>query len=335
MRGLIGFGTNLVLAHADPAWSPPALAALEFFAHADVFMNPTAEQADIVLPVASCFEREALKIGFEISPEAQSLVQLRPAVTSPPGEARSDTDIVFGIAERARARRRFLEREHRRVLPAATQAQRRDAGAVAAAPEGMRVPLTVKPQKYAATGSDGIAAGFATPSRKVELLVGDVSGSRPFGPARLSGTELGPTAKPALLAKYPLVLTCAKPTLFCQTQHRTLPSLRRKALHPEIELHPQTAAARGIANGSWIALETAAGGMRAKARFNDKLDPRVVIGEHGWWQGCPDLGEPGYDPFSDTGANFNLTVDVTRRDPIGGTPAQRGNVCEVELESAS
>ena len=63
-------------------------------------MNPTAEMADVVLPVASAFEREGLKIGFEISPEAQSLIQLRPAVVSPPGEARPDTDIIFGLAAR-------------------------------------------------------------------------------------------------------------------------------------------------------------------------------------------------------------------------------------------
>ena len=53
-----------------------------------------------MLPVASCFEREALKIGFEISAEAQSLVQLRQAVVPPPGEARSDTEFVFALAER-------------------------------------------------------------------------------------------------------------------------------------------------------------------------------------------------------------------------------------------
>src|SRR6202035_5438437 len=63
-------------------------------------MNPTAELADVVLPVASAFEREALKIGFEISEEAQSLIQLRPAVVPPPGEARPDTDIVFDLAAR-------------------------------------------------------------------------------------------------------------------------------------------------------------------------------------------------------------------------------------------
>ena len=100
VRGLIGFGHNMLLAQSDPKRGRAALAALDFYAHADLFMNSTAAMADIVLPIASCFEREALKIGFEISAEAQSLVQLRPAVVPPPGAARSDTDIVFDLAGR-------------------------------------------------------------------------------------------------------------------------------------------------------------------------------------------------------------------------------------------
>jgi anaerobic selenocysteine-containing dehydrogenase len=63
-------------------------------------MTPTAALADIVLPVASCFECEALKIGFEISEGAQSHVQLRQAIVAPPGQARSDSDFIFDLAVR-------------------------------------------------------------------------------------------------------------------------------------------------------------------------------------------------------------------------------------------
>src|SRR5436309_2553634 len=80
VRGLIGFGANLLLAHGDPVRGRAALTGLDFYAHADLFMTPTAALGDIVLPVASCFEREALKIVFEIRAEAQSHVQLRQAV---------------------------------------------------------------------------------------------------------------------------------------------------------------------------------------------------------------------------------------------------------------
>jgi anaerobic selenocysteine-containing dehydrogenase len=93
-----GFGANLLLSHADGAYGRKALAALDFYAHADLFMNPTAELADVVLPIASAFEREALKIGFEISAEAQSLIQFRQAIVPPPGEARPDTNFVFALA---------------------------------------------------------------------------------------------------------------------------------------------------------------------------------------------------------------------------------------------
>ena len=51
VRGLIGFGANLLLAHGDPVRGRAALAALDFYAHADLFMTPTAALADIVLPV--------------------------------------------------------------------------------------------------------------------------------------------------------------------------------------------------------------------------------------------------------------------------------------------
>jgi anaerobic selenocysteine-containing dehydrogenase len=108
-----------------------------------------------------------------------------------------------------------------------------------------------------------------------------------------------------------------------------MPSLRKRAMHPEVQIHPAAAAARGIAGGSWVAVETPAGAMRALALLNDKLDPRVVIGEHGWWQDCKELGLPGYDPFSPDGANYNLTIDATVRDPISGTPGHRANLCEV------
>ena len=116
VHGLVGFGANLLLAHADSQRGREALKALDFYVHADLFMNPTAELADIVLPVASVFEREALKIGFEISANAQSWVQLRQKVVEPQGEARSDTEIIFDLACRLGLNEYFWEWRHRGCL---------------------------------------------------------------------------------------------------------------------------------------------------------------------------------------------------------------------------
>jgi anaerobic selenocysteine-containing dehydrogenase len=329
VRGLIGFGANLLLAQADPDRGRAALAALEFFAHADLFLTPTAALADIVLPIASCFEREALKIGFEISSEAQSLVQFRQAIVPPPGEARSDTEFVFALAERLGLAEQFWNGD----IDAAHRAQLAPSGVtleqLRAAPAGLRVPLETRHRKHADPDAQGNARGFRTPSRKIELWSETFLQHGYAALPEFVEPQVGPATRPDLATRFPLVLTCAKPTLFCQTQHRALPSLRKRAQFPEIELHPDAAAARGIEAGSWVIVETPAGGMRARARLNDRLDPRVVIGEHGWWQSCAELGLPGYDPFSADGANFNRTVDATIRDPVSGTPAHRANLCDV------
>jgi len=331
VRGLIGFGANILLSLADGGHGRVALAALDFYAHADLFMTPTAALADVVLPVASSFEREALKIGFEISPEAQSLIQFRQAVVPPPGEARADTEIVFDLAGRLGLAEQFWNGD----IEAAYRHQLAPSGvtleALRTQAEGVRVPLQVRHAKYAEPDAHGNPHGFATPSRRIEIY-SETFLEHGYAPLPdFAEPAIGPVAQPDLTARFPLVLTCAKPALFCQSQHRALPSLRRRAPDPEVELHPETARARRIAQGDWVSIETLEGSVRARAHLNADLDPRVVVGEHGWWQGCAELGTPGYDPFSQEGANFNLLIGSAARDPVSGTASYRAYLCEIRL----
>ena len=162
IKALVSFGGNMVMAHADSGRGRDALRGLDFFVQADLFMTPTAELADIVLPVTTPFESEALKIGFEYSQEAQSLVQLRQPLVAPRGEARSDLQIVFDLATRLGLGAAFWEGD----IEAAFRHQLAPSGItleeLRAHPEGVRVPLATRYRKYA-------DSGFATPSRKVEL----------------------------------------------------------------------------------------------------------------------------------------------------------------------
>jgi anaerobic selenocysteine-containing dehydrogenase len=258
------------------------------------------------------------------------LIQYRSAVVAPCGQARSDTDIVFDLADRLGLAAQFwggdVDASYRHQLgpTGVTLDQLR------AAPQGIRVNLQTRQRKHADPGPDGAPRGFATPSRKVELY------SQTFldhGYAALPEFEeprIGPVARPDLASRFPLVLTNAKSAVFCQTQHRALPSLRRRARHPEVELHPAAAKARGIASGDWVRIETPDGEVRARARLNDNLDPRVVFGEHGWWQDCPELGEPEYDPFGPTGANLNRIIGSAVLDPVSGTASHRAYLCEIQ-----
>jgi len=72
---------------------------------------------------------------------------------------------------------------------------------------------------------------------------------------------------------------------------------------------------------------------RARARLNDTLQPDVVCGQHGWWQACPDLDAPGYDPFTSNGANFNLIIGNEAIDPISGSVPHRAYLCQVHRAS--
>jgi anaerobic selenocysteine-containing dehydrogenase len=140
---------------------------------------------------------------------------------------------------------------------------------------------------------------------------------------------VSPLSRPDLVERYPLILTSAKNTLFCETQHRGLPSLRRQAMDPEVELHPLTAAERNIRAGDWVQIETPEGSVRARARMNDSLQPNVVCGQHGWWQACPEIGASGYDPFDSQGANFNLMIGNQAIDPVAGSVPHRAYLCQV------
>lgn len=324
ITALVSFGGNLVMAHADSARGREALRRLDFFVQADLFMNPTAELADIVLPVTTPFESEALKIGFEYSQEAQSLVQLRQPLIPPRGEARSDLQIVFDLATRLGLGAHFWEGD----IEAAFRHQLAPSGItleeLRANPAGVRVPLTTRYRKYTDTG-------FATPSRKVELYSATLA-SHGYSPLPDFEEPLtSPRSRPDLAGRYPLVLSCAKSLFFCETQHREVAALRKSAPDPQVEIHPATAAARGITAGDWVSVDTPHGSVKARAKFKASLDPQVVFGQHGWWEACAELGLPGYPPYGPDSANLNLVLRQTPSDPISGSSPLRASVCDVAL----
>ena len=57
--------------------------------------------------------------------------------------------------------------------------------------------------------------------------------------------------------------------------------------------------------------------------------PRSSPRNYGWWQGCQELGLPGYDPFGPDGANVNLLIPNEAIDPISGSVPHRSQRCRV------
>jgi anaerobic selenocysteine-containing dehydrogenase len=321
-RALVNFGANLVMAHGDSARVRDALASLDFFVHADIFPCPTGDLADIVLPVASPFETEALRVGFEVNQQAQSHVQVRRPVVAPRGEARSDLQIVFALADRLGLGEHFWDGD----IDAAWRHQLAPSGitleALRAAPRGISLDLPTSHRKHE-------SRGFRTPTGLVELY-SQALAERGY-PALPTFAEppLSPRSRPDLLSEFPLVLTCAKSLRYCESQHRHIVELRRAAPDPEVEVHPDTAAARGISVGDWVRISTPSGVVRARAKFNTSLDPGVVCAQHGWWQGCDELDLAASDPYEMGGLNLNLVLPQTPSDPISGSSPLRASLCDL------
>ncbi len=329
VTSLIAFGTNLLLSQPDVAHGEQALRELEFYVHCDLFENPSARYADILLPVNTPWEREGLRIGFEVSAAAEQLVQLRQRMVAPRGEARSDNDIVFALAARIGLGDAFfggsLEAGWNHMLApmGLTLAGLRDA------PEGIRVPVEDMEMKYAAA-TDG--RPFNTPTGLVELYSERLLR---HGYPPLPGLP-EPAWDDAAQASgsFPYLMTSAKNGYYCHSQQRAVASLRRKAMLPQLDISGEIAADRDIRTGDPVRVSTPAGSARFTARVQPGLHPAVLVGEYGWWQGCDAMGQQPTAALGTDSANFNALIDAARQDPVSGSSPLRSCRCNVERDAA-
>ena len=170
------------------------------------------------------------------------------------------------------------------------------------------------------------------PTRKIEIYATRFA-SAGYAPLLVYQEPVESLAsRPEGAQEYPLVLTFYRLVQFCDEQQRHIPRLRHQVPEPFLEIHSRTARAVGVADGNWVVLETAMGRVRLKAKCNDALHPRVVATQYGWWQGCRELGLPGYDPFGPDGANVNLLIPNAAIDPISASVPHRSQMCRVRKE---
>ena len=171
--------------------------------------------------------------------------------------------------------------------------------------------------------------GFKTPSRRIELFSQRFKeyGYDPLPVYR--EPAIGPVSKRGWINEYPLILTSAKLLQFCHGQHRALPSLRKAVPHPYVEIHPDKARELDIENDEWVYVETPSGKIKLKAKWTEEIGIDVVCIQHGWWQSCPELDLPGYDPHASDGANANTLYSTEYIDDITGSVPYKAYLCKV------
>lgn len=326
VKALVGFGCNLATSNVPVLRGREAISQLDFHVEAELFMTPTVELADIVLPAASCWE------SLHISARADSfkekgVVQMRPPVIQPQYDCWPDMKIIFELAKRLGLGHEFWNGNIEAAFNYQFELLDITVEKLKKSPSWIPIDVSMEYQRHTRKDDDGNFIGFPTPSKKVEIYS---STFKEYGHSPLPRWEEPSIFKTAdIIKKYPLILINTKILEYCHSQHRALPSLRKKIPIPFLEINPVRASELGIKEGDWVVVETPYGGITIQAKLTDGINYDVVCTQNGWWQSCPELNLPSYDPYSSEGANAALLFSAENIDPVSGSVLMKGHPCNV------
>ncbi len=307
-------GGNPLLSYANAKETFQALQRLDFLAVSEIFMTPTAQMADIVLPAATNFEFD--DIGHYGLPHG--FVLARPKVVDPPEECWPDSLILNELGRKA-GKEKFFWTDLRACLDDVLRPAKMTF-------EDFKKVGFVKGEW---TYKSYLAKGFATPSGKVEIYCSRFAewGYDPL-PVYHDLLESYPEEL-RLAGSYPLILTSAKDPHYFHSACRNLPSLRRLSPDPVVLLHPKTAAELGLQEGDWACIETSRGTIRQKVVLDPDLHPRVVVAAYGWW--FPERSDLEFSGWKESNINI-LTENNPPYEPAIGSTNLRGFSCRVYKE---
>ena len=158
VRMLVVQSGNPVVTMTDANRVRKAFEKLDFLVVIDLFMNPTARYADVILPASSCFEKTQLnRASMRNSP-----VILQNQVIDWLGDSRPDWKIVFDLGRRLGFASEFPWRSAEEAIDYQLAPSGLTVEMLRQNPEGLRAaPLEF--EKYR-------TQGFTTPSGKVEFF---------------------------------------------------------------------------------------------------------------------------------------------------------------------
>ncbi len=308
VKAMLAFGTNPLLTWPNSKQVKEALLKLDFLVVVDLFMTPTAELADYVLPAATWLEIDDVAFFFF---RAGYVMARRKAIEVE--ECWSDHKIVIELAKRLGLREFFwnsVEEYLDYILSPSGMTWKEFA-------EKGILKAPIRYRKYE-------SEGFKTPSGKVELYssVLESMGYDPL-PNYVEPPET-PYSRPDLVSEYPLVLTTgARSPYFFHSEHRQIKSLRKSQPDPFVDINPETAESLGIKEGDWVWIETPRGRVKQKARFRD-IHPKVVSAQHAWW--FPERDSDLHGCFE---SNINVVTSGEYRDPCFGAAIFNSMLCRI------
>ncbi|TSE34049.1 molybdopterin oxidoreductase family protein [Tepidimonas taiwanensis] len=286
----------LIVYNSNPvAVAPESRRVVQGFAREDLFtvvleqfQTDTADYADYVLPATTQLEHWDIHLSYGHT----DVLLNRPAI-APLAQARPNTWVFRELARRMGFDEPCFADDD---LTLCRQAFGDAVDFETLLREG-HAPLAVPDAPFA-------NGGFPTPSGKFE-----------FASPRLAAQGLDPL--PAVLPnheppgadpRHPLAMISPPARNFLNSTFVNVTSLRDAEGEPVLEMHPDDAAPRGIADGDWVEVFNDRGRHRTRARLNGRARPGVVVGLGIWWR-----------KFGADGTNVNELTSQALTD-LGGGP---------------
>lgn len=238
------------------------------------FMTETALMADLVLPATMFMEHDDL-----YQSGGHQHVMLGPKLVEPPGECRSNHDVICALGARVGAEHPGFAMTPRELIDRTLQ----ESGWGTLAELETRTWIDVQPGFERAHFLDG----FGYPDKKFRFKPEWTKVRAPsegaMGPWQTMPQlpDYWPVIEEAT-EEHPFRLGTSPARQFLNSSFNETPTSLAKERRPEVMIHPADAAAQEIADGDWVRLKNERGAVLIRARLFPGVRRGVLIAEGIW-----------------------------------------------------
>jgi anaerobic selenocysteine-containing dehydrogenase len=253
------------------------------------FMTETAAMADIVLPATMFLEHDDIYAGG-----GHQYVELGRKVIEPPGECRDNHSVICALAKRLGVDHPSFDMSPRELA----EINLRESGLPPLSELEANNRVDVQPCFREAHYLDG----FAWPDRKFHFRVDwanvpygnidpvDACADMPTLPDHWAVNE-------AADGEHPFKLATSPSRSFLNSTFNETPSSRAREGEPRVLVHPDDAAALGVADGDFVELGNPRGEIALRAEIFDGLRRGVLVSE-GIWPNASFAGGSGVNTLT-------------------------------------
>lgn len=278
------------------------------------FMTETARMADIVLPATMFMEHDDLYQGG-----GHQHIQLGPKLIEPPGECRSNHEVISALAERLGASHPGFTMSPRELIDRTLQ----DSGWGSLADLEAGRWIDAQPSFRQSHYLDGFGHADGRFRFRTDWATARPLPDGPMGPWQtMPGLPDHWEAIETPEERHEFRLATSPARNFLNSSFNETPTSRAKEAYPQVMIHPADAAERRIGEGDWVRLANDRGAVRIRAHVTDAVRRGVLVAESIW---------PN-DAFPD-GRGINTLTGADPIAPYGGAAFHDNRVSLERIEA--